>query len=52
MDAAARNQADLFVMGRNGYQACGDARLGPTTAKVLNRATVPGFVVKGGTRQA
>jgi len=47
LDAAALYRADVIVMGAQRQPRSGDARLGPTTVKVLNRATVPVFVVKG-----
>jgi nucleotide-binding universal stress UspA family protein len=46
LDAAALYHADLIVMGAKRLPGLSDARLGPTTMKVLNRATVPVFVVK------
>lgn len=52
LDAAALYKADLIVMGAQRVPGSGDARLGPTTVKVLNRATVPVFVVKGGAKKA
>ena len=52
LDAAAQYRADLIVMGAQRLPGSGDARLGPTTVKVLNRATVPVVVVKGNARQA
>ena len=52
LDAAALYKADLIVMGAQRLPGSNDARLGPTTVKVLNRATVPVFVVKGGGSQA
>jgi len=47
LDAAAQYRADLIVMGAQRRATAGAARLGPTTVKVLNRATVPVVVVKG-----
>jgi nucleotide-binding universal stress UspA family protein len=52
LDAAALYRADVIVMGALRRPGPADARLGPTTVKVLNRATVPVFVVKGSEGQA
>jgi nucleotide-binding universal stress UspA family protein len=52
LDAAALYRADLIVMGAQRLPGLSGARLGPTTMKVLNRAMVPVFVVKGGAGQA
>jgi nucleotide-binding universal stress UspA family protein len=46
LDAAALYHTDLIVMGAQRQSLLGEARLGSTTMKVLNRATVPVFVVK------
>ena len=46
LDAAALYHADLIVMGAQRQPGAGEAKLGPTTVKVLNKATVPVFVVK------
>lgn len=52
LDAAAFHQADVIVMGAQRLPAAsGATRLGPTTVEVLNKATVPVFVVKGGVGQ-
>lgn len=48
LDAAVLYRADLIVMGAQRLPGLSGPRLGPTTMKVLNRATVPVFVVKGG----
>ena len=48
LDAASRYRADLIVMGAQQQPGANDTRLGPVTMKVLNRATVPVYVVKRG----
>ena len=46
LEAADLYRADLIVMGAKRQAGLGNAGLGSTTLKVLNRATVPVFVVK------
>jgi len=48
LDAVTVYHADLVVMGEQHQSGLGNVRLGSTTKKVLNEATVPVFVVKGG----
>jgi len=48
LDAAAQYRADVIVMGAQRAPGLGEARLGSTTMKILTRANVPVFVVKGG----
>ena len=48
LDAVAIYHADLIVMGAQHQSELGNVRLGSCTRKVLNEATVPVFVVKGG----
>ncbi|AMV71631.1 hypothetical protein JCM30471_03140 [Desulfuromonas carbonis] len=52
LDAAAQYRADVIVMGAHRQPGLGEARLGSTTTKVLTRATVPVFVVKGEAKKA
>jgi len=52
LDAATVYQADLIVMGEQHQSGLRNPRLSSTAMKVLNRATVPVFVVKGGADQA
>jgi nucleotide-binding universal stress UspA family protein len=48
LDAVAVYHADLIVMGAQRNSELRNVRLGSITRKILNEATVPVFVVKGG----
>jgi len=48
LDAVAVYHADLIVIGAQRQSGLGNVRLSPSAKKILNKATVPVFVVKGG----
>lgn len=52
LDAAAEYRAGLIIMGAQRQSGAGNIRISSTAMKVLQRATVPVFVVKGGEGQA
>lgn len=51
LSAAAERRADLIVLCSHRQPGTSNFRLNPTSVKILQRATVPVFVVKGDVRQ-